>query len=205
MNQRAAPYVLTQDQARSHVGQGRHAGMGARLGDDRPAVGVADEHDRPVLRVDDPPGRGDVALERQRRILHDADLVVVPGQDVVDALPAGPVHEAAVNEDDVPLGSRLAGDGAGCGHGSAEFMTISLDCWVAAPAGRGWFHCWPRRRVGTTRNGPRNSPRKCAADCVWVLAARPVCTGGPGHGGGGPAGSWACGGPLGWWRRAGAA
>ncbi|MDX6291302.1 MAG: hypothetical protein QOH50_377 [Kribbellaceae bacterium] len=41
-----------------------HVQVYARLGDDRPAVGVADENDRPVLRADDLPRRCDVPLER---------------------------------------------------------------------------------------------------------------------------------------------
>ena len=45
--------------------------MRARLGDDGTTVGVADQHDRPVLRVDDLPRRGDVTLERQGRVLDD--------------------------------------------------------------------------------------------------------------------------------------
>ena len=83
------------------VDERRHVGIGASLGDHRPAVGVADENDRLALRVDDALGRGHVAFERQRRILDDADVVAVLLQDVVDALPAGAVHETAVNENDV--------------------------------------------------------------------------------------------------------
>jgi hypothetical protein len=40
----------------------------ARFGDHRPAVGVADQDDRPILRVDDPAGGFRVALERQGRV-----------------------------------------------------------------------------------------------------------------------------------------
>src|SRR5947209_19563758 len=35
-----------------YVDQGRHVLVGSRFGDDRPAVGVADEHDRAHLRPD---------------------------------------------------------------------------------------------------------------------------------------------------------
>src|SRR5436305_3127190 len=65
----------------------------------RPAVGVADEDDRPVLGIDDALGRFHVTIERKRRILHDADVETVLLQDVVDALPAGAVDETPVNED----------------------------------------------------------------------------------------------------------
>ena len=51
-----------------------------------------------VLRVDDLPGRGDVTLERHGRILHDADLVARLLEQVIDALPAGPIHESTMYE-----------------------------------------------------------------------------------------------------------
>ena len=53
-----------------------------------------------LCRVDGALGHGDVVGERQRRILDDADVVAVLLQVLVDALPAGAVHEAAVDEDD---------------------------------------------------------------------------------------------------------
>jgi predicted signal transduction protein with EAL and GGDEF domain len=46
-------------------------------------------------------GRLDVALERQRLVLHDAHVESVCRQRVVDAPPAGPVHESTVDENDV--------------------------------------------------------------------------------------------------------
>ena len=76
--------------------------MVAGLGDDRAAVGVADEDHRFALRVDDALGRGDVVGERERRVLDDADVVAVLLQVVVDALPAGAVDETAVDEDHGP-------------------------------------------------------------------------------------------------------
>jgi hypothetical protein len=62
---------------------------------------VTDEDDRLPLRVDDALGRGRVALERERRILDDADRVAVLPQLVVDALPARAVDKASVNQHDV--------------------------------------------------------------------------------------------------------
>jgi hypothetical protein len=62
---------------------------------------VADENDRPALRVDGLPRRCDVTLERQRRVLHDGDVVAVLLEQVVDPLPSGPVHESAVHENDI--------------------------------------------------------------------------------------------------------
>jgi hypothetical protein len=69
--------------------------------DDDAAVGVADEDRRAVLLVEDVVGGLDVALERERLVLHDADVEAVRLQDVVDALPAGAVDEASVNENHI--------------------------------------------------------------------------------------------------------
>jgi hypothetical protein len=64
---------------------------------------MANEKDRIALCVDHLLGRGDVARERNRRILDDADVVAVLPQEAIDALPAGAVRETAVNENDGPL------------------------------------------------------------------------------------------------------
>jgi hypothetical protein len=66
---------------------------------------VADQHDRAVLVVQDPAARVGVALQRQGWVLHDADLVAVVGEQVVDGLPAGPIHEAAMDEQSFPVGA----------------------------------------------------------------------------------------------------
>jgi len=68
------------------------------LGDDDAAVGVADEERRAVHLVEHLLGGGDVAVERDRRVLDDADVESVLREEVVDAFPAGAVHEAAVNQ-----------------------------------------------------------------------------------------------------------
>ena len=62
---------------------------------------MADQDDWPVLRVDDLSGGLRVALERQSRVLDDADVVAVLLEQVVDGLPAGTVHKPAVDENDV--------------------------------------------------------------------------------------------------------
>ena len=72
---------------------------------------MADQHDWPGLRGDDALGERHVVGERGRRVLDDGDVVAVLLQDVVDALPAGAVDEAAVDKDD-----------GGCN----AFMVISL-------------------------------------------------------------------------------
>src|SRR3954468_10173147 len=62
---------------------------------------MADESDRFALRVDDALGRCDVVFERKRRILDDAYVVAVLLQAAIDTVPAGAVHEAAVDEDNI--------------------------------------------------------------------------------------------------------
>jgi hypothetical protein len=62
---------------------------------------MADENRRAVLGVERVVGGLDTALKRQRLVLHDAHVEAVRLQQVVDALPAGPVDETTVDEDDV--------------------------------------------------------------------------------------------------------
>ena len=62
---------------------------------------MADEDRRAVLEVERVVGGLDVALERERLVLHDGHVEAVGLQRVVDALPAGPVHEAAVDQDNI--------------------------------------------------------------------------------------------------------
>jgi hypothetical protein len=50
------------------------------------------------LGVDHTIRRGDVALERKRRILDDADVVAILLQEAVDRLPSRAIHETAVNK-----------------------------------------------------------------------------------------------------------
>jgi len=65
---------------------------------------MADKHDAAFLRVDDAVGRLDVALERQRRVLDDRDLLSAAAKRAVDALPARAIDETSVDEDD---GNRI--------------------------------------------------------------------------------------------------
>jgi hypothetical protein len=67
-----------------------------------PPYEVADEDDRFALLVDDTLRHGNVVGVRDRRILDDTHAVAVLLQLVVDALPAGSVHEATVNKNDRP-------------------------------------------------------------------------------------------------------
>src|SRR5215471_12476271 len=54
-----------------------------------------------VLYVQDQPRRGDVAAQRDRWVLHDADVEPVLLQDLVDAGPARAVNEATMNQTNV--------------------------------------------------------------------------------------------------------
>ena len=76
--------------------------MVAGLGDYRSAVGVADENHWATLRSNNALRRGDIVGQRYRRILNDAHRVAVLRQDLIDAFPTRAVHEATVDENDVP-------------------------------------------------------------------------------------------------------
>src|SRR2546422_884873 len=65
--------------------------------DHRPSIGVADENCRSVLRCKNSLGNRNVVVQRYRRVLDDADIVAVPLQNLVDALPASAVHKATVD------------------------------------------------------------------------------------------------------------
>ena len=78
-----------------------------RLGDHRPTVGVPDKNDGFALRVDGALRDGNVVGVRDRRMLNNADAIAVVRQVLVDSLPAGAVHESAVDKDDRG-GVRLA-------------------------------------------------------------------------------------------------
>ncbi len=72
----------------------------AGFGDHRSSVGVADEHHRAALRMNDEFGGGDIAGQRDRGILDDADTVAVLLQELIDALPTGTIHETPVDKND---------------------------------------------------------------------------------------------------------
>ena len=69
--------------------------------DHRSAVGMADQDRRPVLQVEHVVRGLDIALERQRLVLHDAHFEAVRGQHVVYTPPARAVDETTVDENDV--------------------------------------------------------------------------------------------------------
>jgi hypothetical protein len=63
---------------------------------------MAHQDHRTVLRGDDPPSRLDVVRQRGSGILDDADFESLLPERVIDALPSGAVHEASMDEHDVP-------------------------------------------------------------------------------------------------------
>src|SRR6185436_6978643 len=84
-----------------NVDESRDFGMPARLSDHHAAVRVTDQDRRTYLLIEDQIGRGHVALQRNGRILDDADVETVLLEDVVEASPARAVNEGAVNQNDV--------------------------------------------------------------------------------------------------------
>jgi hypothetical protein len=80
---------------------------------------VADKNDRSILLGDGTLRESDVIGERDCRILDVGDIVTLSGQSVVDALPAGAVDEAAVDEDDILCSWNNVDC---CGQDIASFM-----------------------------------------------------------------------------------
>ena len=93
--------------------------------DYRPRLGVGSFRDRNKPSAgesgDEALGERNIVGEGNRLLLHDADLVAVLGQTVVDALPAGAVGESAVHQYDVLDALRRLGLGgiSGGGHGQS--------------------------------------------------------------------------------------
>ncbi|MCY1240480.1 hypothetical protein D9M72_533320 [compost metagenome] len=122
------------------IDDGLHLFVGAGFGNDHAAIGVADEYDRAVLCGDRALGDGDVIGKRQGRVLDDGDVVAVLLEDVVDALPAGAIDEAAVNEHDILGGGgglsrrqRACGEGeSGGGDDGLDHFRVSLVEFVSA-------------------------------------------------------------------------
>jgi hypothetical protein len=61
---------------------------------------VAYENYRSLLRSNNAPSDGNIVFQRHRLILDNTDAIAILLEDVVDALPAGAVHEATVDEND---------------------------------------------------------------------------------------------------------
>src|SRR5713101_1695523 len=61
---------------------------------------MADEQHAAFLGIDDETRGGDIACQRNRGVLDDADRITIFPQNLVDTLPAGPVHEATMHEHD---------------------------------------------------------------------------------------------------------
>jgi hypothetical protein len=61
---------------------------------------MTDEDDRLCLSIDRSLGGRDICLQRDCRVLDDGDVVTVLLQGLVDAVPARPIDESAMDEDD---------------------------------------------------------------------------------------------------------
>jgi hypothetical protein len=72
----------------------------ATFGDHGSAVGVRDEHDRPVDRADQVADGGGVGGETPQRVGGGDDAVTRAQQRVDDTVPAGRLGERAVDEND---------------------------------------------------------------------------------------------------------
>ena len=83
---------------RGDIDEPRDFRIVARLGDNRPAVGMPDENYRAGLSVNNAFGYGDIIGERYRRILNDRNCVAVLPQNVIDALPTRAVHKTTVHQ-----------------------------------------------------------------------------------------------------------
>ena len=89
------------------VDQRRHRGIGAGLGDHGAAVGVPHQ-DRGAIELGQRPADdAHVVGQGSGRVLHDAHGEPARAEQMVDALPPGCVHEAAMHQYDVPDLSRF--------------------------------------------------------------------------------------------------
>src|ERR1700686_408541 len=87
------------------INESRNLGIVSGFSDYRSPVGVADENCRSVLRCKNALGSRHVVLQRDRRVLDDADVVAVLLQDTVDTFPARAVYKTSMNQNDVLHGS----------------------------------------------------------------------------------------------------
>jgi hypothetical protein len=77
----------------------------AGLSDDSAALGVSDQDGRAILHVEDLTGCGDVPLEGQGRVLHNADPVPVGSEQIVDLPPTGSIYKTAVTSTTLRTGA----------------------------------------------------------------------------------------------------
>src|SRR3954462_3142216 len=64
-------------------------------------VAVTDKNARSVLKSEGPLGRSHVFFKRRLRLLNDANVVAILHENVVNALPAGTIRPAAVNQNNI--------------------------------------------------------------------------------------------------------
>ncbi len=63
---------------------------------------MTDKNARSILLSKDTLGGSHVFFERSFRLLHDADVVAILDENVVNTLPAGTIGPSTVNENDIP-------------------------------------------------------------------------------------------------------
>ncbi len=101
LRHRAEGALALVDAERGHVNEGlRVVGPRARVGDDRAAVGVADQDDRAVDLLDEARHVLAVVGEAPQRVAHGERLDALRPQALDDLRPAGAVRERAVDQDD---------------------------------------------------------------------------------------------------------
>jgi hypothetical protein len=71
-----------------HIDERADLRVGARIGDHRAGIAVADEHNRARLLIDGALGGLDILREAGERLFDDRDMEAILGQDVLDPAPA---------------------------------------------------------------------------------------------------------------------
>jgi hypothetical protein len=82
-----------------YINKSFDVGMHSRLGDDHPAIAVADQYTRSGL-VEHAARCSDVCREAGLGLLHDANRISVTHEDVSHRFPSGTIGEGAVDQND---------------------------------------------------------------------------------------------------------
>src|SRR5262249_41611406 len=82
-----------------YINKSLDVGMRSRLGDDHPAITMADQHTRTCL-VENPARRSHVCGETRLRLLDNSYRVTVTLENVRHRLPSGAIGEGAVDQND---------------------------------------------------------------------------------------------------------
>jgi hypothetical protein len=82
-----------------YINKSFDVGMHSRLGDDHPAITVADQYTRTRL-IENAARRSHICRETRLRLLNNEYRVTVTLEDVCDRLPSGAIGEGAVDQND---------------------------------------------------------------------------------------------------------